>query len=120
MPTGSMQPAGYVVMQHVERRSRPVKAYQRWILKIPEVYRKFVLRQKGFSADADEDRNLIGLIKNYQSLMPMAEDARKPIFKLTPADGAIGSHALAVSRCYLDFKHLTEEIIRRTTLETGK
>jgi len=35
MPTGAMTPAGYVVMQHVERRSRPVKAYQRWILKIP-------------------------------------------------------------------------------------
>jgi hypothetical protein len=46
--------------------------------------------------------------------MPLAEDARKPIFKLTPADGAIGAHAAAVSKCYMDFKHLTQEIIRRT------
>jgi len=26
----------------------------------------------------------------------------------------LGAHAAAVSRCYLDFKHLTQEIVRRT------
>jgi len=114
MPTGAMKPAGYVIMQHVERKNRPVKAYQRWVSKIPTVYETYVLRKKGHIADADTDPNRIGFIKNYQSLMPLAEDARKPIFKLTPADGAIGAHAAAVSKCYMDFKHLTEEIIRRT------
>lgn len=117
MPSGAMIPAGYVVMQHVERRNRPVKAYQRWILKIPEVYEKSVLRQSVSTVDVENDPNRIGLIKNYQSLMPMAEDALKPVFKLTPADGAIGAHALAVSKCYLDFKNLTQEIIRRIDLD---
>ena len=116
LPRGSMHPAGYVVMQHVERRNRPVKAYQRWVLKIPEVYERYVLRNTVHLGDAETDPNCIGFIKNYQSLMPLAEDARKPIFKLTPADGAIGAHALAVSKCYMDFKHLTEEIIGRTNL----
>ena len=116
MPTGAMKPAGYVVMQHVERKSRPVKAYQRWIDKIPEVYATYVLRRQHPSIkDPETDPNRIGLIKNYQSLMPLAEDARKPVFKLTPADGAIGAHAAAVSKCYLDFKRLTEEILRRTS-----
>ncbi|OHB63569.1 MAG: chromosome partitioning protein [Planctomycetes bacterium RBG_13_62_9] len=114
MPTGAMRPVGYVIMQHVERKNRPVKAYQRWVSKIPTVYETYVLRKKAHVADADTDPNRIGFIKNYQSLMPLAEDARKPIFKLTPADGAIGAHAAAVSKCYMDFKHLTEEIIRRT------
>jgi cellulose biosynthesis protein BcsQ len=114
MPTGTMKPAGYVIMQHVERKNRPVKAYQRWVSKIPTVYETYVLRTKAHIADADADPNRIGFIKNYQSLMPLAEDARKPIFQLTPADGAIGAHAAAVSKCYMDFKHLTEEIIRRT------
>ncbi|MBN1867846.1 AAA family ATPase [Candidatus Sumerlaeota bacterium] len=114
MPAGAMQPTGYVVMQHVERKSRPVKAYQRWISKIPEIYRTRVLRQAGPANDAETDPNRIGLIKNYQSLMPLAEDARKPIFKLTAADGAIGAHAAAVSKCYSDFKCLTQEILRRT------
>ena len=111
---GAMQPAGYVVMQHVERKNRPVKAYQRWVSKIPSVYEKDVLRHEILQENTETDANRIGFIKNYQSLMPMAEDARKPIFKLTPADGAIGSHAAAVSKCYMDFKTLTQEVIHRT------
>lgn len=115
MPAGTMQPTGYVVMQHVERKSRPVKAYQRWITKIPEVYETHVLRGAPSVENTETDPNRIGFIKNYQSLMPLAEDARKPIFKLTPADGAIGAHAAAVSKCYMDFQHLTEEILHRTS-----
>jgi len=114
MPAGTMKPAGYVVMQHVERKNRPVKAYQRWVSKIPQVYETCVLRRAHCVEGPESDANRIGFIKNYQSLMPLAEDARKPIFKLTPADGAIGAHAAAVSKCYMDFKHLTQEIIRRT------
>ncbi len=114
MPAGAMKPVGYVVMQHVERKKRPVKAYQRWVSRIPEVYETHVLRHKVRMEDAETDANRIGFIKNYQSLMPLAEDARKPIFKLTAADGAIGAHSTAVSKCYIDFKTLTQEILRRT------
>jgi len=119
MPAGAMKPAGYVVMQHVERKNRPVKAYQRWISKIPQVYETSVLRHGQCVESAESDANRIGFIKNYQSLMPLAEDARKPIFKLTPADGAIGAHATAVSKCYMDFKNLTQEIVRRTNDSAG-
>lgn len=114
MPSGAMEPAGYVVMQHVERRNRPVKAYQRWVSKIPEVYETHVLNRTSSGGDAESDPNCIGFIKNYQSLMPLAEDARKPIFKLTAHDGAIGAHAAAVSKCYMDFQNLTKEILSRT------
>lgn len=115
MPAGSMKPAGYVIMQHVERKRRPVKAYQRWVSEIPEVYEEHVLQHAPRVESPETDTNRIGFIKNYQSLMTLAEDARKPVFKLTAADGAIGAHAAAVSKCYMDFRHLTEEIIRRTT-----
>ena len=114
MPAGEMRPTGYVVMQHVERKNRPVKAYQRWVSKIPCVYETHVLRHASCVEDPETDSNRIGFIKNYQSLMPLAEDARKPVFQLTPADGAIGAHAAAVSKCYTDFKNLTMEILRRT------
>jgi chromosome partitioning protein len=114
MPRGAMQPAGYVVMQHVERKNRPVKAYQRWVSKIPCAYREHVLRDGSVIPSANQDPNRIGSIKNYQSLMPLAEDARKPIYMLTAADGAIGAHAAAVSKCYTVFEGLTREIIQRT------
>ena len=38
----------------------------------------------------------IARLKHYRSLVPMAQEAHKPIFHLTTADGAIGNHAQAV------------------------
>jgi chromosome partitioning protein len=119
MPSGAMAPAGYVVMQHVERRNRPVKAYQRWVAKIPTAYRDYVLREDEAVPPAEEDANCIGFIKNYQSLMPLAEDTRKPIFRLTASDGAIGAHSAAVSKCYMDFKRLTEKALKRAGVSVG-
>lgn len=52
------------------------------------------------------------LIKNYQSLMPMAMEARKSIFRLLPADGAIGSHMDAVRYCRREFESLARQIAR--------
>ena len=45
VPTGAMTPMGYIVMQHGMRVNRPVKAYERWMDKIPPVYRSSVLHQ---------------------------------------------------------------------------
>ena len=44
LPQGSMQPAGYVIMRHSVRNYRPVKAFARWIEKIPGEYRQSVVQ----------------------------------------------------------------------------
>ncbi len=116
MPGGNMKPLGYIVMQHTERRGRPVKAYRKWVEKIPQTYLKHVLNiDKDRSFLNRLDSNEIGLVKNYQSLMPLAQDAGKPIFLLKPAEGAIGAHAQSVMKCYTGFKKLTETILNRVT-----
>jgi len=38
--------------------------------------------------------------------MPMAQEARKPIFHLKAADGALGGHIYAVQGCCDDFMRL--------------
>ena len=43
VPGGEMMPIGYVVMQHAVRLNRPVKAYERWMDRIPDAYCNFVL-----------------------------------------------------------------------------
>jgi hypothetical protein len=48
--------------------------------------------------------------------MPLAQDAHKPMFLLTAADGAIGGHSKAVSDCYVDFALLALEIANRCGL----
>lgn len=112
LPPGEIAPIGYVVLQHAVRESRPVKAYQRWISKIPETYRTAVLDEhspKNLPAAAD-DPYCLALLKHYRSLMPLAMEAHKPMFYLKPADGAIGAHVAAVKDCYNDFRALARKI----------
>jgi cellulose biosynthesis protein BcsQ len=113
LPSGKMQPAGYVILQHGERETRPVKAYSRWMQRMPGIYRQHVLdEQKTFSVSVavNEDEYCLATLKNYRSLMPMAMEAHKPMFYLKPADGAIGAHTQAVTRCFADFKQLAQKI----------
>ena len=51
-----------------------------------------------------------------RSLIPMAQEHRKPIFNLTSADGAIGSHANAVQDAKKDFQRLAEKIAKKINL----
>lgn len=111
LPVGAMAPLGYVVMQHSVRRDRPVKSSERWIARIPTTYRKYLLDQDPTGAPAvGDDPHCFGLLKHYHSLMPMAQEARKPMFLLRPADGALGSHAMAVRGAYGEFADLTRQI----------
>jgi chromosome partitioning protein len=111
MPKGAMQPVGYIVMQHGILDSRPVKAYKRWMDRIPNVYRESVLDEEAKSPPVvANDPYCLSLLKHYRSLMPMAMEARKPIFFLKSADGAIGAHIEAVRSCYKDFKKLANII----------
>lgn len=114
MPSGAMSPIGYMVLRHAVRLDRPVKAYARWMDAIPGEYRKSVLgNDPGKARKFDNDRHCLGTLKHYRSLMDYAQDARKPMFNLTPADGAIGGHVNAVRDCYLDFRALAREVLKR-------
>lgn len=112
LPPGEMAPIGYVLMQHVERLGRPTKAYAKWQERLPGAYQESVLGQAA-SAKAATDTNQIHRIKHYRSLMPMAMEARKPIFALSSADGAIGAHQSNVQQCHQDFEALAKEIASR-------
>lgn len=114
LPAGGMRPVGYVVMRHSVTAGRPARAYGRWIARIPEEYREYVLAsQDDPSDDVSNDPNCLALLKDYRSLMPMGQESRKPMFLLRPADGAFGGHQQAVQSCYADFKALTLKIMER-------
>ena len=113
LPEGRIEPVGYVVMQHAVRLDRPVKAYDRWVARIPGVYATEVLGLPEPPSEADSDPNRIGLVKHYRSLMPMAQEARKPMFHLRAADGAIGAHASTVLEARRNFQEIALELGRR-------
>jgi cellulose biosynthesis protein BcsQ len=114
LPTGKMLPIGYIVLQHSVRLDRPVRAYDRWMARIPEVYYTAVMDESGKrTISIADDPGCLTLLKHYRSLMPLAQEAHKPMFHLKPADGAIGSHFQAVQSVYQDFKRLAQEIFNR-------
>ena len=121
VPSGEMDPAGYIVLQHAVRLDRPVKAYDQWIRRIPGVYREYVLDEPVANEvpSVDDDPHCLATLKHYRSLMPLAQEARKPMFFLRPADGAIGGHAKAVQDCYRDFDALARTIARRCDVPLG-
>ena len=114
LPSADILPAGYIVMQHAVRSGRPVQAYQKWIKRIPDVYRKEALEQiDGNVSSTEDDSECLATLRHYRSLMAMAHEARKPMFHLKAADGALGGHIHAVQDCYRDFESLAHRIADR-------
>lgn len=115
LPKGRIEPAGYVVLQHLVRLDRPVNAYDKWMRRIPRTYSGEVLNVSDSSpVEVGSDEHCLGQLKHYRSLMPMALEARKPIFHLTAADGALGSHAKAVQKVRGEFEALATNIALRS------
>jgi chromosome partitioning protein len=117
LPKAKMQPIGYLCQQHSVRLDRPVKAYDKWVNRIPSVYREYVLKESIIpDIKPQDDPYCLATIKHFRSLIPMGQEHRKPIFNLTSADGAIGSHANAVQDAKKDFKSLAEIIAGKIDL----
>jgi cellulose biosynthesis protein BcsQ len=118
LPSGGIQPIGYVVLRHSIRLDRPVKAYERWMARMPSTYAESVLEQQSKpGVTIDTDPNCIAKLKDYRSLMPLAQEARKPMFFLKPADGALGAHIYAVMEAYKDFKAVAKKIAAKAGIK---
>ena len=118
LPSGAMQPVGYVVLQHAVRLDRPVKAYQRWLDQVPAAYASAVLNQpeEPPPPTPNDDPHCLAQLRHCRSLMPLAREARKPMFHLTPADGAMGGHLQAALACRKEFRGLAKELAGRCGL----
>ena len=118
MPLGQLEPLGYIVRQHSVRLDRSANSYDAWINRLPGDYHKYVLNESGNNETSVlDDPHNIALLRNYRSLMPMAQESRKPMFHLKPADGALGAHLQSVHDAYRDFKSLAEKIASRAHLD---
>lgn len=94
------QPSGYVVNRH-----------QKWAEELPAAYRKSILREPAWQAPAVEaDPHCLARLRHQRTLGPLAMDAHKPMFHLTPMDGALGAHLEAVRECHADYLALAGKI----------
>ena len=114
LPEGAMQPIGYLMQELGLRLARPVEAHDRWAKRMPGEYARYVLGRK--QASRSKDSACIATVKYNRSLILLGQAARKPIFKLTLADGGHGNHALAARDAYKDFAGLAMEVLRRADI----
>ena len=116
LPSGEMRPIGYVVPQRAFRLSASADLSDEWRDRIPAEYAAAVLNDvpPDVQIGPDQDPHCLASLLHYRSLVPMAQETRKPIFHLTPADGAIGGHASAVQMAKSDFKVLAKTILEKT------
>ncbi len=114
LPNGKMRAVGYICQQVGVRLDRPPLAYEKWAGRIPKIYRTAILNEdfEGDMPPAD-DPYCLATIKHYRSLVPMGQEHNKPIFYLTAADGAIGSHANAARDAKKEFQALAAKIIEK-------
>jgi hypothetical protein len=115
LPGGDMAPLGYVVARHPTFRGRPSTSAQRWIDRIPAAYRQSFGLPEECGLDIASDAYCLAQLRDYRSLMLMAQEARRPMFLLKPADGAIGAFQQAVHAAYEEYRALAETVLGRIT-----
>jgi chromosome partitioning protein len=115
LPSGTMQPIGYVVLQHAAKKANePARAYHRWIDKFPEAFHEELLEDP---APTGTDPYCLALVRHFRSLLPLSLEVRKPVFDLKAADGAIGNHATTVKDAARTFELLAREIAERAGVD---
>lgn len=111
--------AGYILQQFNKYRKTVTKAYEKWAVRIPATVQNYIidplsaptLHQYGLIAANSEVQ--LTEFKNYNSLMPMAQEALKPVFDLTASDGVVGGHIAYVRECRKEFNDITHSIEAR-------
>ncbi|MGD9966379.1 MAG: ParA family protein [Hyphomonadaceae bacterium] len=91
LPTGRMLPLGFTLNVFNVYAGEPVRAFAEWMNRAPGAFAESVGR--------NDPQDRLSDIPNYQSLMPYAQRARKPIFELRTADGVRGSHLNSAREC---------------------
>lgn len=113
LPGGDMTPLGYVVARHPTFAGHPLTTAQRWIDRMPAAYRQSFGLPEERGLDVASDVYCLAQLKDYRSLMLMTQEARRPMFLLKPADGAIGAYQRAVHEVHEEYRALAATVLER-------
>lgn len=104
---------GYVIQQYTAKtiynEKRPVKAYDKIISQIPQ---KIEDNLNGYYLNSfDVEKLKIGEIPNFNSLIPLSQLAKKPIYRLESKDGVVGAHFSKVKEYEDVISHIVSSIL---------
>jgi len=112
LPPVHLQPLGYIVTMPGAALSRQGRV-QHWYSQISAKFRYAWRDASKPTADPSTDPWCLGLMRDYPGLRTLAREARRPMFHLRPADGAIGAQMTSVVRCREDFDRLARTLLTR-------
>lgn len=111
LPEECLRSVGYIVMPDTVRMDQPANAWERWLERIPAAYREAVAPSSAATATTiADDPQRLAAPRHFRSLMPLAEEARRPMFALRPADGVLSGAAAGVERSRHEFRALAQRI----------
>ena len=119
LPSGNIKPLGYTPMLFTVYAPRLKNSYQRWKDKMPLAFAKLTDSKinEMDTVSFDQDPNCLGVLKDYRSMVSIAQEMHKPMFNLTAADGMIDGHMISVRKCHKDFRQLADKIMDKISLE---
>lgn len=133
VPAHTTSLAGYVVMQSQVQLNRPAVSpngwlqppvvapaarhpagpatlrLRDWMSVIPDVYAT-AAQESNPAPHPTSDPRCLGMLKPHSSLLSLAREARKPVFRLRPADGALGAHAAAARQARKEFEDVADRV----------
>ena len=114
LPSDQMKPAGYILIQKASRQN----SSRRWAERFPSAYRAALNELEPSSKLLPEDDpNCLGQVNSYSELMPLALEARKPIFHLKPVDGTVSGQMTVVRGASWYFHDLTLKLTKAIGLD---
>ncbi len=118
LPSGKFDKLGCVIQQNSLRLDRSESDGKLWLERVSQIYNNHSASSTNrLSIGSTDNWDCLAILKNYQGLIPMALTARKAMFQLKPADGAIGAYSEAVREVYDNFRLLAKKIAQLTQIE---
>jgi len=113
LPAKAIPVAGCVLLERAFLLNRPLDVPDRWAQRLEQEYAASVLHEPGtVGQSVGEHSQPLARLKHHPSLLPMAREARKPMFLLQSADGVIGSETRAVQVCYREYRDAANRVAR--------
>ncbi|MEJ7569919.1 MAG: ParA family protein [Gaiellaceae bacterium] len=106
LPLGKAKPLGYVSQQFSVYGNRPAAAFRHWLDRIADAYSEGILDPLGWPGDGKNE--MLGSLKNFASLVPLAQKSNKAIYELSGVE-ARGAQFTRAQETRATF----EEIARR-------
>ena len=114
-PDWKLKFAGYVTQQYTAKTIRgvrqPVNAFERIAKQIPKKVRTKLVHTFNEDSSLALNSYLLGSVPTLNSLIPMAQSSRKPLFALKSSDGVRGAHFTKVKEAHKLFNEIATNFI---------